>query len=214
MSETQTQDKDKVNEFSWDGLAEPETDTFVAVGSKVDILAEVPEPLRVRIETAYNETVTAWQKAAEKGYDKIRTEAITAANAALEAVEKDSKSSGGTKNHAKKAHEEAVAAAEKAYKDSMEAMTKLDGDALALLGTSKTAGPVRKRQATASEAMADKFIDLVKRYAKYRPDGQITVRASKDSKSPNVVRYSAKPLEKRETKAAPGTTTEGTGGRA
>ena len=56
-----------------------------------------------------------------------------------------------------------------------------------------------------TNAMAKEFARLVKRYGQYRKDGQLTVRVSpKIDDKTTVVRFAAKPLEKRETRRLPG----------
>lgn len=48
-----------------------------------------------------------------------------------------------------------------------------------------------------SEEVAKEFTRLVKRYGKYRPAGQVTVRGGPVKKDPKVVRFCAKPYESR-----------------
>lgn len=51
-------------------------------------------------------------------------------------------------------------------------------------------------------ATAKEYTRLAKRYGKYRPAGQLTVRGGPLNKDPKTVRFSAKPFEKRDEKSA------------
>jgi hypothetical protein len=59
---------------------------------------------------------------------------------------------------------------------------------------------VYRLKTCATPEQAKKFAELAKRYARYRPAGQITVRGGPTKLDPKVVRFNAKPLEKREPK--------------
>lgn len=68
----------------------------------------------------------------------------------------------------------------------------------AFADTMKAGKTVAKEQPCASEEQAEAFVKLAKKYAMYRPEGQITVRGR--IKEGNVVHFSAKPVERRTPK--------------